>query len=206
MTRSLSTLIFDLGNVVITWDPRPALPEQYTGQDAEDLLTRLDFFTRNADHDAGKPFAEWVADLRSSGDAEGADALQHYVDHFDRSLVGLVRGTSQLIDDLKAAGVTLYALTNWSAETFHHAQAAAPALAQFDDILVSGEEGIAKPNPEIYTRALERWDLDVRTTGFLDDSEANIAGAESVGLTTHLFTNAVDARAWARDMTGAAGV
>lgn len=206
MTPSLSTLIFDLGNVVVRWEPHAALPAELSERDVDDFFARTDFFTKNADHDAGKPFGDWISELESSDNPEDAKILKHYVENFPASLTGLVPGTHELLHDLKNAGIRLFGLTNWSAETFHHAEAAVPSFEFFDDILVSGAEGMAKPDPRIFELALSRWDLTPELTGFVDDSIANVEAAESVGLTAHHFTSAKDARSWARDMTRSANV
>ena len=206
MAPPLTALIFDVGNVVIHWDPRAAFPPSLSDTDIEEFLVRSDFFTRNAHHDAGKPFAESIRDLAAGPTPEDAQILKYYVDNFAASLTGPVEGTRELLVDLKADGILLFGLTNWSSETFRYASENVDSLELFDDIMVSGVEGIAKPDPEIFRRALARWDLSPEVTGFLDDSLANVGAAQSLGLTCCHFTSASGARVWAREMTGAANL
>ena len=118
-----------------------------------------------------------------------------YVDRFAHSLTGPVPGSEAVVRDLAAAGVRLLGLSNWSSELFHHAPAAAPAIALLEDVLVSGDVGLAKPDPAIFVLLIERYGLDAPATVFVDDSPANVAAAADVGLDALLFTGADRLRA-----------
>jgi 2-haloacid dehalogenase len=100
-----------------------------------------------------------------------------------------------ILEELHAAGTRLVALTNWSAELFPHAEAAFDFLALFEGIVVSGREGVAKPDPAVFDLLLSRYDLDPGNTVFVDDSPANVAAAAAVGLTALVFTGADRLRA-----------
>ncbi|MDO5700298.1 MAG: HAD family phosphatase [Bowdeniella nasicola] len=198
MTKpTLTAIMFDIGQVVVSWDPVAALEPRYGRIEAERLLSEADFARRNPIHDAGLPFAHSIDELRTAGRAEAAEALAYYVENFEHSLTGLIEGTTELIRELGERGIGVYGLTNWSAETFGHARHAAPVLDEFDGILVSGQEGLAKPDPEIFTLALTRFGLDAERTGFVDDSPRNVEAAAALGLATHQFTDARGARSWA---------
>jgi 2-haloacid dehalogenase len=97
-------------------------------------------------------------------------------------LGGPIEGTVTLLETLDARGVPLYALTNWSAETFHHAERRFSFLQRFQDILVSGREGLVKPHPEVYLELLRRNRLRPEHGVFIDDVAANVEGARQVGL------------------------
>lgn len=102
---------------------------------------------------------------------------------------GAIEGTVEILKNLKRAGTPLYALTNWSAEKFPWAKENFPFLNLFDGIVVSGEEKIIKPNPEIYKRLLNRYNLKAENCIFIDDSPANVAAARALGMAGVRFTS-----------------
>jgi len=95
-----------------------------------------------------------------------------------------------VVDDLRAAGIRVLGLTNWSAETFHHAVPVAPAIGRLEAVVVSGREGIAKPDPRIFRLLAARHDLDPARTLFTDDTPANVLAALDEGFQSVLFTDA----------------
>ena len=103
-------------------------------------------------------------------------------------------GTVQLLRDLHTAGVRLLALTNWSAETFPHARAMFAFLSLFEDVVVSGEERLAKPDLAVFRLVLDRYRLDPTRTVFVDDSPRNVAAAASAGLVAVRFHDATRLR------------
>ncbi|KAE8762794.1 HAD-IA family hydrolase [Georgenia thermotolerans] len=121
---------------------------------------------------------------------EHAATFARYCENFAGSLTGPVPGTAEIIDELAAARVPLLGLTNWSAETFVHARPAAPAIGRLDSVVVSGEEGVVKPDPAIFEILIARYALDPARTVFIDDSPANVRGAEAVGIAALRFTGA----------------
>lgn len=102
-------------------------------------------------------------------------------------LGGAVEGSVSVLRDVKAKGCPLYALTNWSAETFPIAQEKYAFLKWFDGILVSGAEKLAKPDPAIYKRLLEKFNLHAAECIFIDDNAANVEAAEKLGFQTVRF-------------------
>jgi 2-haloacid dehalogenase len=102
----------------------------------------------------------------------------------------MVPGTGAVLAELAAAGVRLLALTNWSAETFPHARERFGLLRRFEDVLVSGAERVAKPDPAIFQLALQRFDLDASDTVFVDDAQRNVDAAAAAGITAHHFVDA----------------
>ena len=188
MTAARSVL-FDLGGVVIDWDPTRAYTEVMDPTDVEAFLARIDFPAWNRRHDAGHPFDAGEQELLDRFPDEEA-AVRAYRRHFGRTLAGPVPGTGAVIAELQRAGVLLAALTNWSAETFPVARERFGLLRRFAGILVSGEERLAKPDPAIFTLALERFDLDPAGCVFVDDAPANVEAAAALGLTGLLFTGA----------------
>jgi 2-haloacid dehalogenase len=176
-------VVFDLGNVLIRWDPHPAVARGVGAEEATRFLSAedFDFLAWNHLQDAGR---DWTA-------AEDAVARSHphwhehvlaYRAHFGESLVGAVDDNVALLRDLHAAGVPLTALTNWSADLFPQALDRFDFLALFDDIVVSGAEGVAKPDPAVFAVLRERVGRPLERCVFVDDSAANVTAAAAVGL------------------------
>ncbi|SEE07282.1 HAD family hydrolase [Ruania alba] len=185
----VEAVVFDLGQVLVRWDPRRVWVEELGERGTEDVLDALDFFALNRRLDAGE---RW-ADIRPEVAARAGDVVRQmdtYLARFDLALSGPVPGMAQLVDDLQSAGVRTLGLTNWSAETFHHGVAAAPAIGRLEAVLVSGEVGMVKPDPAIYELLISRFSLDPGRTAFIDDSPANVEAARAAGLRAEVFTSA----------------
>jgi 2-haloacid dehalogenase len=180
---AVEAVVFDLGNVLIRWDPHPAIARGVGAEEATRFLGAedFDFLAWNHRQDAGR---DWTA-------AEDAVARSHphwhehalaYRAHFGESLVGAVDDNVAVLRDLHAAGVPLVALTNWSADLFPQALDRFDFLALFDDIVVSGAEGVAKPDPAVFAVLRERVGRPLERCVFIDDSTANVAAAAAAGL------------------------
>lgn len=181
-------MVFDLGGVVLGWDPRRAYEQVLPAREVDAFMARIDFAGWNRSHDAGRAYADGERDLIEEFPADAA-AIRAYRQHFGRTLTGMVPGTGALLAELGRAGVRLLALTNWSAETFPHAVERFGILRRFEDVLVSGAEGLAKPDPAIFRLALRRFGLEATETVFVDDSPVNVEAARSLGLTGLDFTD-----------------
>jgi 2-haloacid dehalogenase len=190
----IDTVVFDLGDVLVRWDPSRPFVGRLPQEAVDAFLHEFDFRTFNLQQDAGRPWAEARLELEQTA-PEHVPAMDLFVEHFADSLVGPVPGTAQLVEDLAAAGVRLLGLSNWSAETFHLAEPAAPAIGLLEGVVVSGRELLSKPDPRIYALLIERYGLDPERTLFTDDSPPNIAAASAAGLDAVLFTTADDLRA-----------
>ncbi|MBO3085573.1 HAD-IA family hydrolase [Cellulomonas fengjieae] len=190
----IEAVVLDLGNVLVRWEPRRPFAGRLAPDAVEAFLTQFDFMTFNHHQDAGRSWARGRAALAASA-PEHLPALDVYVEHFEETLAGPVPGTERLVRDLRAAGVRLLGLTNWSAETFHLAEPAAPAIGLLEDVLVSGEVGLAKPDPRIFALLAHRYGLAAAGTVFADDSPVNVAAAAEAGFDALLFTTADALRA-----------
>ncbi|GMA19277.1 HAD family phosphatase [Arsenicicoccus piscis] len=184
-------VVFDLGQVLIAWDPHPAIAAAVGPERATVYLSDegVDFVGWNHLQDAGRPFDE--------AEAEAIGRLPHYADeirayrtHYAESLRGEIPGTVALLRELHAAGVPLFALTNWPAETFGVARERFDWLELFHDIVVSGEEGAAKPDPALFNALEKRMGLPLTQAFFTDDSPRNVLAASACGLDAVLFTDA----------------
>jgi 2-haloacid dehalogenase len=188
MLASTKAVVFDLGGVLIDWDPRHLYRKLLADDGAvEEFLATICTPEWNAELDRGRPFAEGVAELVERH-PEHAAAIAAYHQRWPEMLGGEITGTVQILAELRAAGVPLYALTNWSAETFVLSRDRFEFLDWFDGLVVSGEERVIKPDPRIFRLLLDRFGLDPGATFFVDDSEANVAAARRVGLDAVRFT------------------
>jgi 2-haloacid dehalogenase len=181
-------VVFDLGGVLIDWDPRH-LYRKLLGDEAavEEFLATVCTLEWNAEQDRGRPFAEGVAELVERYPAH-ADAITAYHERWPEMLGGDIGGTVELLAELRAGGVPVYALTNWSAETFGIARERFEFLDWFDGVVVSGEERMIKPDPAIFQVLLDRFGLDPGATFYVDDSEANVEAARRLGFDAVRFT------------------
>lgn len=185
----VETVVFDLGGVLIRWDPRHLYRQLMPADEVDAFLEEVDFLTWNHGCDAGLPWDDAVAHL-SARFPHRAQLIAAYPARFADSLVGSFDDTVAILRELRGAGVRLLALTNWAAESFRHARERFEFLEWFEGIVVSGEERVAKPDPRIFQILIERYGLDPRRTLFVDDAAPNVAAAEAVGLRATLFSDA----------------
>ena len=188
----MATVVFDLGGVVVLWDPVPAVAAAVGLERAENFVRggKFDFAAWNHAQDAGRSWAEAEAEAMASH-PDFAEEVAAYRPNFALSLRGLVPGTAEILRALHDRGVRLVALTNWSAETIHHAPAAFPeVIAVFDDVIVSGAEGVAKPDPHIFHILGRRLGHPIAGVFYVDDSVRNVEAARAAGMDAVHFTDA----------------
>lgn len=182
-------IIFDLGNVLIAWDLHAGFADDFaTEAELQAYLDRVGFAAWNHQADAGRPWAELIEDLSRRHGADAAPAI-HYPARHRLTIAEPIEGTWALVDRLGARGHRLFALTNWSAETFGDALALHPRLDVFADIVVSGRERVAKPDPAIFRILLDRNRLRAADCVFIDDNAANVAAARDLGIDGIRFTD-----------------
>ncbi|CAK7260755.1 2-haloacid dehalogenase (plasmid) [Shinella sp. WSC3-e] len=185
-----SIVVFDIGGVLIDWNPaylyRQILPDEAA---VSAFLAEVCTPAWNEAFDAGRPFAEGIAELVQCH-PERADLIEAYWLRWHEMLGGEVPGTAGILGRLKADGVPVHAISNWSAETFPRAQAIFPFLDAFDVLVVSGREKLIKPHAPIFERYLERAGVRAEQCIFIDDNPANIAAAAALGFHTEHFSTA----------------
>jgi 2-haloacid dehalogenase len=191
-----TAVVFDIGNVLFHWHPR-ILYERLIEDDRalEAFLDEVLTLDWHFQHDQGRPFAETSAELIARFPEHEA-LIAAWGPRFLESIGGSVAGMVELVEELDAAGVPLFAITNFSQEfypPFREREAA--LMARFRDVVVSGEEKLVKPDPAIWRLALDRFGLRGEEAVFLDDNAANVAGARDAGLHAVLFTDAAAFRA-----------
>lgn len=185
---AIDAVLFDLGGVLIDWNPRHVYREHF-GRDIpamEDFLASVVPMTWNHEMDAGKPFDDAVRE-RQALFPEHAQLIALWRDRWSDMLGGPIEPTVGLLRELRGGGRRVLALTNWSAETFPIARARYGFLGWFEAIFVSGEERLAKPDPRFFELAMSRGALVPSRTLFIDDNLANIETAGSLGFDTHRF-------------------
>lgn len=188
MTRKIEAVIFDFGNVLLEWDPRHIYRRYFPDNEAamEEFLHEVKFMDWNAQQDKGRSFAEGVAEL-SQQFPHYAELIQAYHDNWKDSIGDHLEGTVEIMKRLKEAGYRLYGLSNWSAETFPLMRHKFEFFNLLDDIVISGDVGMIKPEPEIFEHILERIGKPAGACLFIDDAKANVEQARKMGIVTIHF-------------------
>ncbi len=192
---AVRAVVFDVGHVLYGWDIRNLYAKLIADP------ARLDWFVGNVvtpqwhfQHDAGRPSAETVAELMAQFPAE-AELIAAYVPRWLETISGPIPGMLDIVAELDARGVPLYAITNFSAEFWARFRAATPLFDSFRDIVVSGTEKLMKPDPRIYRLASQRFGLAAGEGLFVDDRIENIRAGKAEGFPGHHFTGAASLRA-----------
>ena len=186
MTRagvSRSVAIFDLGGVLFDWNPRHLYRKLFAGDEAamEEFLANVCTTEWNEQQDAGRTFAAATRALLPQH-ADKLELIEAFGQRFSEMIQGPIEGTVTVLSELKTRGVPIYGLSNWSAETFPPQRAKWDFLSWFDDLVISGEVGIIKPDPRIFEILLERNRIDPATAVFIDDNPANAEAARRFGI------------------------
>ena len=182
-------LVFDVGNVLIRWDARHLFRKLLADEDAIDrFLHAIDFHEWNLAQDRGRLFADGVAHVEAQH-PHYAHIARAYDERWQEAVPGVIEGSVALLDKMRAAGVPLYAITNFSGEKWADTVVRFPFLGEFRDVVVSGHEKMLKPEPEIYQLLLKRNGLAAKDCVFIDDSLKNVDGARAVGMHAVHFTS-----------------
>jgi 2-haloacid dehalogenase len=184
------SVIFDVGRVLFDWDLRYLFAKLIVDRD------ELEWFVTNVvtpqwhfQHDAGRPLADMLPE-RKAEFPDHAALIDAYATRFNETIPAPMPGSLELVERLDAAGVALFAITNFGHEFWEGFRPTQPIFDRFHDIIVSGTEKLMKPDPAIYRLALDRFGIDPAGALFVDDVAANVAGAESVGIAGHRFSDA----------------
>ena len=186
---AVEAVVFDLGGVLIDWNPRHLYRRVFAGEDEmERFLDSVCTLDWHYQHDLGRSMSVTLPEL--------AERFPEY-----RAQIMLWANQDAMVDDavaevvdvlrrLRARSVPCFAITNWPSESFGSVRERFDFLGWFDGIVVSGEERIAKPDPRIFRILLDRYGLDARSTLFIDDSPGHVAVAAEIGFVTHVFRSA----------------
>lgn len=183
-------VIFDVGCVLFQWDLRHLFAKLIADADElEWFVTHVVTPEWHFQHDAGRPLAEMLPELKAAFPAQSA-LIDAYALRFNETIPGPVAGSLALVERLDAADVPLFAITNFGHEFWQRFRPSQPVFDRFQGIIVSGTEQLMKPDPAIYALAIERFGIDPTGALFVDDVAANVAGAESLGIAGHHFRDA----------------
>ena len=187
--------MFDLGGVLIDWNPRYLYRKLFDGDDAamERFLATVCTSHWNLQQDAGRSLAEGCAVLKNQH-PEHAKWIDAWRDRYEEMLAGPIQGTVDILAELRARNVPIYALSNWSSETFPSALKRFDFLQWFRGVLISGEVKLIKPDPRIYRLFCETHGVDPSDAVYIDDLQANVDAANTVGMHGIQFTDATALR------------
>ncbi len=184
----LSIAVFDVGNVLIRWEPRLLFGKIFADPARRDwFLAEICTEAWNREMDRGRPFADGIAE-RVARHPEWADEIRAFDERWHEMVPGTIEGSVALLGALRARGVPTYAVTNFSAEKWAECLARFAFLAGFRDVVVSAHERLLKPDPAIFRVLVERNGLDPSTCFFVDDVAANVEGARAAGMSGAVFT------------------
>jgi 2-haloacid dehalogenase len=191
----VQAVVFDLGGVMIDWNPRHLYRKLFDGDEAamERFLDEVCTRDWNARLDAGRSFAEAVEEL-SAAHPEQAELIRAWHTRWPEMLGQAFEGTVEIMRELRAAGLPAYALSNWSAETYPATRGRFPFLDEMDGIVISGELKVGKPDPAIFRELLRRYSLTPETTVFIDDWDRNVSVASDLGMIAVRFFDAEQLR------------
>ncbi|MEL6478418.1 MAG: HAD family phosphatase [Pseudomonadota bacterium] len=183
-------IVWDVGNVLIRWEPRLVYAEDF-GSDAEidTFLEKIDFAAWNLEQDRGRTWDEAVA-LKVAEFPQHEALISKFHANWQEAVPGAIEGSVAILESLRRGGRPLYAITNFSAEKWQQSCARFPFLTSFRHAMVSAHEGLIKPDPAIFNRFLQRTSLKAADCLFIDDSAANIATAKGMGFDTIRFESA----------------
>lgn len=182
--KKINTIIFDLGGVLINWNPFPVILKTFDGDEekAHWFLKNICTHDWNASLDKGKTFAEAKIE-KITEFPQYEKSITAYLDDWEEMLDGEIKGTVEILEKFKNTGnYRLLSITNWSFETFPIALKTFPFLNWFEDTVVSGEVEMIKPDRDIFEYASKRFGLlDTDGILFVDDRLENVQAAQSLG-------------------------
>ena len=194
MTAPRSAVVFDLGGVLIDWNPRHLYRKLFQHEaDMEHFLANICTTEWNLQQDAGRTFADACAALKLKHPSSG-EMIDAWLDRFDEMMAGPIAGTVGILAELREQGVPIYALSNWSAETFPFAQRRFEFLQWFRAIFLPAEVHLVKPDPRIFQCFCERFGLMPKEVIYIDDVQHNVDAAGRVGMRAIRFRNSTSLR------------
>jgi 2-haloacid dehalogenase len=188
-------IVFDLGMVLIDWDPRHLYRKVFADEaKMEWFLSEVCHSQWNLEQDRGRSFDDAVIEA-TARHPDYAREISMYRDRWMEMVPGAIEGSVGILEELHIKGVPLYAITNWNGDTFRATRNRFGFLTLFRDIIVSGDEKLLKPDPAIFELLTRRNGIKGKDCLFIDDSLKNVVGAKAVGWQAHHFTSADALRA-----------
>ncbi|HEY1641291.1 MAG TPA: HAD family phosphatase [Streptosporangiaceae bacterium] len=179
----VSAVVFDIGGVLLDWDPRHLYRQLIADpQELADFLDRICTRDWHRAHDLGADITESCRQLARQHPGQ-AELIMAWAERGEEMIAGQIDGTVEVLAELRADGTPCFALSNMEPAAFEVRRARFPFLTWFDGCVISGYEGVAKPDREIFEILLRRHDLDPARTVFVDDLQHNVAAAAGLGIT-----------------------
>ncbi|MGB7600241.1 MAG: HAD-IA family hydrolase [Candidatus Sulfotelmatobacter sp.] len=190
-----SVVVFDLGGVLIDWNPRHLYRKLFDGDEKamEHFLANVCTTSWNSQQDAGRTFAEACALLKSEHPSH-AELIDAWIERQPEMVAGAIDGTVEILAELRARRVSLYALSNWSAETFPIVLKRFEFLHWFQGVVLSGEVRLLKPDPRIFHLFFKTHGIDPAEAVYIDDLKPNVEAATALGMHGILFTDPASLR------------
>ncbi|MFT8357850.1 HAD family hydrolase [Bifidobacterium aquikefiri] len=192
----ITDVVFDFGNVLVYWQPSAALVSRYSPETINHFLDNKvsGFFDANDFLDGGESAEDVTAWMERTHGHENAEIFRFYLDHFEDSLTGVVPGARMLIEDLKAAGIGVWGLSNWERTMFPIAWEQFGILHMLQDKVISGNVHMRKPHRDIFELAIRQFGIDSRASLFIDDKSQNVLGANASGMRAFQFSDSYKLR------------
>jgi len=188
MNSTIDTIVFDVGNVLLDWDPRHLYRQLIENEaEMEAFLSEICTPQWNVEQDRGRSW-KTATEMLIAAYPDRAALITAFDERWEETVAGPIQGSVDILRSLSRAGIPLYAITNFSAEKFPLVETRFDFFELFLDIVVSGEEGTIKPLPRIFEIFCERNDRRPQQCLFIDDSALNVEGARTFGMATHHFT------------------
>ncbi|BDR52736.1 haloacid dehalogenase [Bombiscardovia nodaiensis] len=189
--QPISNVIFDFGNVLVDWQPRAALISRYSQERIDQMMDNdcSGFYDGNDMMDEGYKGDEVVDWIRQQHGEPWASMFRYYCENMVDALTGPIPGARKLVEDLKAAGIGVWGLSNWSDETFPLVWERYEVLHMLDGKVVSGFVHMRKPHTDIFQLALKEFRIEAGSALFVDDLGVNVSGANSAGIRGLRFEN-----------------
>ncbi|MEY2402882.1 MAG: 2-haloacid dehalogenase [Acidimicrobiaceae bacterium] len=200
MPAAVDAVVFDLGGVLIDWNPRHLYRQLFDDEAAmEDFLATICTLEWHVAHDLGESTADSCAELARQH-PEHAAMINAWAERSEDMIGGAIEETVEILAELRKAGVRCYVLSNMEPETFPLRLERFEFLHWFDGHLISGMENLVKPDPRIFRRLLRRFDLQPSRTVFIDDSVVNVEAANEIGIKAIHFESPEQLRSQLEDI------
>ncbi len=191
---NIKSVVFDIGGVLIDWNPRHLYRKIFKSEEEmEWFLSEICTYEWNVQQDGGKTFSAATTEL-SAKYPEYSDKIAVYYGRWEEMLGGELKDTVDIFNELKSAGMPLYALSNWSHEAFPAAYERYDFMKQFDGIVVSGYEKLLKPDHAIYRVLMSRYNVNPAESVYIDDNKDNADAAAELGFHAIHFQSAAQLR------------
>lgn len=196
MSTDIKGVVFDLGGVVIDWNPMRLYRKVFDGDEvkAENFLATICTGEWNGQQDTGYDLMKATNELVAQY-PEWAHEIRVYYGRWIEMIGGPIPGSLEVVEALKAGGIRLFALSNWHCETFAKVRYDYPVFKLFEKIVLSGDHGVIKPDQRLYRIALDTYGMPAENLVFVDDRPENVEAAQKAGMSGLVFTSAANLKA-----------